>query len=262
MLARLRFAWILGAAPALLMTTSCGFGGGDDYAVTVTWLINGTSPSEELCRLQGVGRVRFTARSSSKRRTLEADCDSTIVSAWDGLRYGGLRTTVSFDFGVPYDYEVQMLDAAGDPIPALGYRDTFEIHYADDLPLELAPLELWDPTRGPIASVFGSWTFDGAQPSATTCAPGDEVAIEVASSTDAAFEDYVEIAQAPCEDGEIDTRDAVLAEGEYVVRYVLFSADDEPLQEIPLADGDQLIPFEVKAPGELVIHHVDFSAAP
>jgi hypothetical protein len=261
MLARLRFAWTLAAATAPVITAGCS--SGHDYAVTVTWLINGTAPSEELCEEQGVERVRFTVRSSSKRRTLETDCDSTIVSGWDGLAYGGLRTTVSFDFGVPYDYEVQMIDSAGNAIPTLGYGDTFQIHYGDELPVELAPLELWDPERSPIASVFGSWSIGGAGPDSASCAlrGATEVAIEIASSTDAAFEDYVEIAHAPCADGVLDTRQPVLAEGEYVVRYVLFSADDEALEEIPLADGDQLIPFSVKQPGELPIDHVDFSAA-
>lgn len=263
MLARLRFAWTLAAAIAPVITTGCSYDSGHDYAVTVTWLINGTAPSEALCEEQGVDRVRFTVRSSSKRRTLEADCDSTVVSGWDGLEYGGLRTTVSFDFGVPYDYEVQMIDSAGNAIPTLGYSDTFQVHYGEDLPVELAPLELWDPTRGPIASVFASWSIGGADPDSTTCARlgAKEVAIEIASSTDAAFEDFIEIAHAPCEDGVLDTRQPVLAEGEYVVRYVLFTADDEVVEEIPLADGDQLIPFSVKQPGELPIDHVDFSVA-
>jgi hypothetical protein len=259
MLARLRFVWTLGAAVALAITTGCSFDGGSDYAVTVTWLINGTSPSEELCESQGVARVRFTVRSPSKRRVLETDCDRSIVSAWDGLRYGGLRTTVSFDYDVSYDYEVQMLDDDGNAIPELGYRDSFEVHYAEDLPLELAPLELWDPTRRPIASVFGSWSLGGAVPTSALCGEADEVAIEVASSTDADFVDYVEIAAAKCADGELDTRAAVLAEGEYVVRYSLYDAQDELLDEVPLVDGDQLIPFVVKEPGVLEIDAVDFS---
>jgi hypothetical protein len=264
MLARLRFAWTLAAATASVLTAGCSFDSGHDYAVTVTWLINGTAPSEELCEEQGVARVRFTVRSSSKRRTLEADCDSSIVSGWDGLSYGGLRTTVSFDYGVPYDYEVQMIDRAGNAIPTLGYEDTFQVHYGDELPVELAPLELWDPERSPIASLFGSWSIGGADPDSASCAlrGATDVAIEIASSTDAAFEDFVEIAFAPCEDGVLDTRQPVLAEGEYVVRYVLFSADGEALEEISLADGDQLIPFSVKQSGELAIDHVDFSAAP
>jgi hypothetical protein len=262
--ARLRFSWILGAALAPLVATGCGYDSGHDYAVTATWLINGTSPSEDLCASQGVDQVRFTVRSPSKRRTLTADCESSIVSAYDGLRYGGVHTTVSFDFGVPYDYEVQMLGEDGEPIPELGYRDTFQVHYGDELPVELRPLELWDPERAPIASVFASWSLDGAAPTSTACARlgADEVAIEIASSTDAAFEDYIEIANAKCEDGELDTQDAVLAEGEYVVRYVLFSAEDEPLQEIPLVDGDALIPFIVKEPGELAIDPVDFGTVP
>jgi hypothetical protein len=264
MLARLRFVWTLAAALAPLIATGCTYDSGHDYAVTVTWLINGTSPSEELCEAQGVAQVRFTVESPSKRRSLTADCDASIVSAYDGLRYGGVHTTVSFDYGVPYDYEVQMLDRDGEAIPELGYRETFQVHFGDELPIELRPLELWDPERAPIASVFASWSIGGAAPTSASCARlgADEVAIEIASSTDATFEDYVEIANGKCADGELDTREPVLGEGEYVVRYVLFSADDEPLQEIPLADGDALIPFIVKQPGELAIDPVDFGTVP
>jgi hypothetical protein len=264
MLARLRFSWTLGAALAPLVATGCSYDSGHDYAVTVTWLINGTSPSEALCEAQGVDQVRFTVRSPSKRRTLTADCEDAIVSAYDGLLYGGVHTTVSFDYGVPYDYEVQMLDEQGQEIPELGYHDTFQVHFGDELPIELRPLELWDPKRAPIASIFASWSLDGAAPTSASCAAlgADEVAIEIASATDAVFQDYIEIANAKCEEGELDTRQPVLGEGEYVVRYVLFSAENEPLQEIPLADGDALISFIVKEPGELAIDPVDFVTVP
>jgi hypothetical protein len=250
----------LSSFAAAWSSAACSFDSGHDYAVTVTWLINGTAPSEELCDAQGVERVRFTVRSPSKRRTLEASCDDRVVLASDGLPYGGFITTQSFDYGVAYDYEVEMLDRAGNPLPDLGYGDTFVVYYGDEVPWALAPLELWDPGRGAIASVFGSWTINGRPPDATSCAAvdADEVAIEVASSTDADFADFHEVAFASCADGELDSREAVLAEGEYVARYVLFSADDTRLQEIPLVDGDQLISHHVFQAGELPIDPVDF----
>jgi hypothetical protein len=258
MLSRSRLAWVLcAAAPA------CGFDSGHDYSTVVTWLINGTAPSPELCEEQGVDRVRFTVRSPSKRRTLEAPCSSQVVLPSDGLSYGGFVTTQAFDYGVSYDYEVEMLDDSGQPIPGLGYSDTYTTYYGDYVPFELAPLELWDPGRSPIASARGSWTFAGAPANNAICAQlgAAEVAIEVASSTDANFEDYYEVAHADCADGVIDSVAPALAEGEYVARYVLFSADDEALQEIPLADGDQLFPFQVDRAGELHFDPVDFDVS-
>ena len=253
-----RFLWA--AAPMLLGSCS----GGHDYAAVVTWLINGTAPSPELCEEQGVDRVRFTVRSPTKRRSLEARCDKQVVLPSDGLAYGGFNTTRSFDYDVSYDYEVEMLDRSGNPIPGLSYSDTFTGHYGQLEPLELRPLELWDPERAPIASARGSWTFAGRPASSAICESlgAAEVAIEVASSTDADFVDFVEIAHADCAAGALDSVDPVLAEGEYVARYVLFTASDEVLQEIPIVDGDALAPFYVFEPGELRFDHVEFDFLP
>ena len=76
----------------------------------------------------------------------------------------------------------------------------------------------------------------------------------MASSTDADFEDSIEIARADCAEGGLDTVSAVLAEGEYLVRYVALDARDNVVDEIVFDDDV----FEVKERGTLDIPKVDF----
>jgi hypothetical protein len=259
---RPRLFWPLACAALASAGGSCSYDAGHDYAVTVTWLINGTAPDQELCDAQGIDRIRFTVHGPNKTHSLEAACKSSVTLASDNLPYGGFISTVAFDFGVSYDYDVEMLDSSGKPVDDLNYSDTFQVLYEDPVPWVLAPLELWDPGREPVASVYGSWTIDGKRPDATSCAQlgAGDVVIDIASSTDADFQDYYELARASCADGAFDSRgDPLLGEGEYVARYVLLDKNDDPLQEIPLVDRDQLIAHVVDEPGELKFDPVDFN---
>jgi hypothetical protein len=241
---------VLGAALGL---AGCSFETGDDFRVTVTWLINGTAPSDALCRENGVDRVRLSVSGPGAERVVEADCDETIY--WDGWSYGGFETTRSFDYGVEYDYRVDMLDSSGRTLPDLGYNDSFKVYYGDEVPWVLAPLELFSP-EGSLAAVSAAWTVDRTKPTSASCAElgAVTVAIDVASSTDENFDDAVEVAHADCSTGAIETVNGVLAEGEYLVRYVALDSDDDVVQEI-IIDGP---PFLVDTRGTLEIPIVDF----
>lgn len=245
-------------AGLLALLSSCGFSSGHDYAVTVTWLINGTAPSLALCQANSVDRIRFTVRTPSKRRTLEAPCESSInltdYDTGDTLPYGGFTSTESFNYEVSYRYEVEMLDSKGNPIKGLSYEDSFQVFYEDEQPWPLRPLELFAPL-GDTAAVDGIWQIAGKDPTTDACAQlgAAEIAIDVASSTDSGFSDPVEVARGSCVDGGIVTDERVLAEGEYFVRYVALSAEGDELAFVELSQV-----YLVDVPGVLQIDGADF----
>jgi hypothetical protein len=247
---------------ALTLGAGCSFGVGSDYAVTVTWLINGTAPSSALCESQGVDRIRFTVLSPGNERSLYADCDSRVTLAVDGLDYGGFVSTSSFSYGVSYRYRVDMVDANGRTVQVeangtledASYTDTFTVDYGDEEPWVLTPLELFSPS-GDLAGISGEWTIDGQKATADGCQKlgAVSVAIDFASSTDLYFDDAVEIANTDCAAGIVFSDGAVLDEGEYNVRYVALNESNEVVGEVI---ADQL--YVVDAPGTLDIETIDF----
>ncbi|HEX6241417.1 MAG TPA: hypothetical protein VFZ61_11005 [Polyangiales bacterium] len=238
----------------LAATTATGCSVDNDYAVTVTWLINGTAPSDSLCRDQGVESVRFTVLGPGDRRTIEAPCTDRLTLD-DGYAYGAFDSTPSFEYGVRYNYRVEMLDRAGRPLPEVSYEDQFTVYAEDYTPFVLAPLELFSPL-GSMAALTAAWGIEGRAASPNDCdrLGATTVAIDVASSTDFDFEQSVEVARADCADGLLETVEGVLAEGEYNVRYVALDADDDLVQEVRLEDEY----YAVDRPGTLDLTGVDF----
>lgn len=249
---RLRFPQVV-LLTALASSGACGFDVGEDYRVTVTWLINGTAPSRALCDENGVDRIRFTVFGPGKERSIEADCAESLTLD-DGYDYGGFDSTRSFEYDVTYRYRVEMLDAAGRPLPDLAYSDSFRVYYGDFTPWVLTPLELYAPA-GRTAAVTGEWTIEGRKANAADCDRLGAVAvgIDFASSTDPDFVDPWEIVRADCAAGIVISEEAVLAEGEYNVRYVALDANDEVIQDVILNDL-----YIVDQPGTLDVQTVDF----
>jgi len=258
----------LSAPPLLLLVftlalAGCRFGIGNDYAVTVTWLINGTAPSAELCRAQGVDRIRFTVHGPGKERALYADCEEQVLLESDGYYYGGFVSTRSFEYDTRYRYSVEMLDRQGNVVQNSGYSDTFEVSWGDELPWVLIPLELFSP-EGTLAGVKGQWTFDRNKADAAACAElgATTIAIDVASATDLDFEDSYEIVRADCATGSVTSDGPVLAEGEYLVRYVALNEEDDVVDEVVIMDTgrnrDLPLLHVVDAPGTLNILPIDF----
>jgi len=244
------------SACLLMFLSSCSTG--QDYAVTVTWLINGTAPSLALCRANGVDKIRFTVQTPSKRRTLESPCESTVSlmdpETGDYLPYGGFITTESFNYEVSYRYEVTMLDRNGAPLPNLSYEDSFQVYADDEQPWPLRPLELFAPL-GELAVLDAQWDIAGSAPTAASCAQlgATEIAIDVASSTDYDFVDPVEVARASCVDGRLVSDGRVLAEGEYWIRYVALDAEERELQFVYAEDL-----YQVSAPTTLQVEAISF----
>lgn len=251
---RLRLPLKLALLTTLAASGACNFEvGSGDYRVTVTWLINGAAPSPDLCRENGVDRIRFTVLSPGKERIIEADCAESLTLD-DGYDYGGFDSTRSFDYGVTYRYSVEMLDSSGRPLRDLAYTDSFKVYYGDYVPWVLDPLELFSP-MGNTAAITGEWTLGGHKANAADCSRlgATTVAIDFASSTDPDFTDPVELASADCATGVVTTDRAVVGEGEYNVRYVLLDANDKIIQDIALDE-----PYFVDRPGTLDVEPVDF----
>jgi hypothetical protein len=195
--------------------------------------------------LQGVARVRFTVRGGDREKSLEADCNERIFLS-DGFDYGGFITNESFDYGRKYTYQVDMLDTRGEVIA--GYSGSFRAEYGDFTPVELPPLELFQPT-GDMAALVGSFEV-GDGPLSETCAQAgiDAVELWVASATDVKFVDPVVIHTADCETGEVGSDEAALAYGDYQVKYVAVDARLNVLQESEefalLVDGEALFTLD------------------
>jgi hypothetical protein len=237
----------------LALGAGCRFGVGNDYDVTVLWLINGIAPTRSLCEAQGVDRIRLTVLSPGKQRSLYADCDEQVLLD-DGYYYGGFVTTASFEYDKTYRYSVEMLDKNGRPLPNLIDTQSFRVGYYDDQPWVLRPLELVAP-EGNLAGLRGSWTIEGQKPNAQSCERlgAESVVIDFASSTDENFENYSEILSADCASGNVVSNGAVLGEGEYLVRYVALDAEGDIVQDVV---ADSL--YVVDEPGTLNIETIDF----
>jgi hypothetical protein len=235
---RSQLLWLVVSA-LLLGFGSTGCGVGNDYSVTVTWLINGTAPNRSLCAAQGVDRIRFTVLGPGEERSLYAECEQQVLLPDDGLYYGGFVSTDSFEFDVTYDYRVEMLDARGLPLPDVGYTDSFRVSYLDSdyLPWVLTPLELFAPAASSpstgLAGVSGTWTLDGRKANPADCdrLGAVSVAIDFASSTDPEFEDSVEILRADCSAGSVISDGTAVLGGEYNVRYVALDENGDVVSE-------------------------------
>jgi hypothetical protein len=225
----------------------------DDYAVTVTWLINGTAPSAALCDDQGVDRVRFTVLGPGPERVIEASCSEQLVLD-DGYPYGAVNSTASFDYDTEYSYRIEMIDGRGRLVQGAFYESTFYVEYGAPEPWVLPPLELFSP-GGTMAALTAAWTIERRDANPADCERlgATRVAIDVASSTDYDFDDPVEVASGDCAEGLIDTVEGVLAEGEYNVRYVALDADDNVVADLYLDEY-----YLVDRPGTLDLAGVDF----
>jgi hypothetical protein len=232
------------AAACSVAATSAGCSE-DGYAVAASWLINGLPPDEASCTLQGVQSVRLTVSSNGREQSLEADCAERIFLS-DGFDYGGFITNESFDYDRNYTYQVDMLDARGEVIA--GYNGSFRAEYGDFTPVELPPLELFQPI-GDVAALVGSFAV-GAGPLSETCALAgiDAVELWMASATDLDFVDPVIVHAADCEAGEVGSDEAALAYGDYQVKYVAVDKELNVLQESEpfalLVDGEALFTLD------------------
>src|SRR3712207_3917462 len=107
-------ALFLASSLAVASLAGCSSSPQGDYQVAVSWLLNGTTPSAEQCREQGVARARFEVWSDNGRKlqTLESNCASVLTLS-DGNDYGGFLTTRAFEWDRSYQFELTLVDASG-----------------------------------------------------------------------------------------------------------------------------------------------------
>jgi hypothetical protein len=217
-----------GLASCLLSLSGCGNPG--DYQVAVSWVINGTTPSVDMCQEHGIARARFEVRSEGGRRKkiLEADCADTIMLS-DGYDYGGFYTSDSFDWDTRYDYTLTLVDAAGKPV-SVPASDSFQLGWDDQADVfELNFLDYVNPV-GRSASLTGEWQFanGSAATVAADCTAANiaRVRIMATSSLDSdTLADAVPVAEADCSAGRFVSNGPVLATGDYLFFYQALRAD-------------------------------------
>lgn len=209
-----------------LLSFAAGCSNEGDYAVAVSWLINGAAPDSAMCQEQGATRARFEVRArGEKTQVLEVDCASTI-ERWveeiqDYAPYGGFISKPSFQWGVQYQYTLSLIDAAGNPVSPPGTGEFF-LRYDEGEIYELDYLD-WLQIEGSSASVRGEWLL-GVGDLATECQTQRVASVEVVafSALDVAFSQGVTVpgTKVPCASGAVRTNGAVLASGYYQFKYV------------------------------------------
>jgi hypothetical protein len=232
------------AVALCLPLAGCAFDPGHDYGVTTTWLLNGAAPDAGRCAELSIDRFKLTMQGPDSPLVLEASCDTTLLI--EGVVYGGFETTVSFDYGVLYDYTVEALDRQGAVL--YSYASSVSALYGDFIPVDLDTLDVFEPS-GSLASYTARWAFDGGD-LAQECAQNGVETVElwITTVTDPSFDFPALLDGAPCAAGEIVSDGKVLASGDYLVRYVALDDRDaptelgEPIEVIVDASGDIALP--------------------
>lgn len=236
------------ASTATLLPTGCGFDPNHDYGVTSTWLLNGSPPDAERCEELGIDTFRLSMDGPGPATKLEADCEETIRIG--ELLYGGFETSVSFDYGVDYDYTVDALDANGKV--AFRYESTITAYYGDFVPVDLDTVDVFAP-EGKTASFVAQWLYtDGDLAADCQRNQVDKVAIWLSSATDPDLFEPVVIGEAPCADGIIESDGKVLARGDYYFQYVSFTDRNA------VAELGEPIPVSITGPQEVVLPRYQF----
>lgn len=230
----------------------CTLGANGDYQVSVGWLINGTTPSVDLCAEQGIARFRFEVRTGGGRvlKTVEADCASTIRRE-DGSTYGGFLSTASFDWETDYFYALTPVDAQGKAISPPAEGD-FVVRYDEYDTWELAYMDLLRPL-GSVASVAGEWRVGNGTDLAAACAAQDikTVRIFASSALDEKLVEAVELGSAACSEGKYASNAKVLARGFYNFFYEAVSSGGssvsvgDPIQVLVDGPKDVVLPREL-----------------
>jgi hypothetical protein len=214
-------ASLLAFASSSLALAGCG-SGTDDYAVVVSYVVNGLAPTQEECAFQGIKSVRLTVESGATRKSVESACGESTVFLDDGYEYGGFVTTEWFEFGALYRYQLDMIGVDGQVlIPGSG---TFAADYYDVTPAQLPTLDFFAPRTpgGEIATVTGSFTVGAGGDLAQSCAVAgiNRVELWVYSVLDGTGEYYDRALYAPCETGTLDSGTPLLNPGDYFISYV------------------------------------------
>ncbi len=237
---------------ASLGLTACG-AGDNDYAVIVSYVVNGLAPTSEECALQGIKLVRLSIDSGTRTRTLESECGESSIFLDDGYEYGGFRTNQWFEYGVLYRYELEMIGVNGEVlIPGSG---TFVADYGNVTPVILPTLDFFAPRTpgGEIATVTGAFSVGETPDLAQACADAgiNRVELWVYSVFDEAGEYYDRVLYTPCDAGTLDSGTPLLNRGDYWISYVALNYTSEA--QFVVVEESEAIPVQVLEPGNVAL---------
>jgi len=236
----------------------CG-SGHDDYAVIVSYVVNGLAPTADECAIQGIKSVRLTIDSGSRTRTIESACGESTIFLDDGYEYGGFRTTPWFEYGVLYRYELEMLGANGEVlIPGSG---TFVADYLDVTPVTLPTLDFFAPRTpgGEIATVTGSFSVGTNPDLAQACADAgiNRVELWVYSVFDEQGEYYDRALYTSCDAGTLNSGTPLLNPGDYWISYVALNYTSET--QFVVVEESEAVSVQVLQPGNVDLAPYQFA---
>ena len=184
---------------------------GSDATIEARWTIDGATPTAANCAELGVDRVRVAFYDSVDAyydTTLEASCAAGVIAPSAPVLAAGT-------------YSVRVEAWRGSEIVGSGNMQTVTATLGGHVRLadtDFTAGGSFDP-RGDDASVSGSWTLEGAAPTAASCsALGiDRVRLVFLNGATPYLDTTFEAA---CEAGGFDTRpERVLRAGNYTVRF-------------------------------------------
>lgn len=244
---------------AALSLNLVGCNDSQDYAVTVSWAVNGLAPTQAECDFHGIKSVRLTIPDGARNRTIEGDCARSLFLT-DGYQYGGFVSTKFFEYGSVYTYNLDMIGTNGEIITQAS--GTFIAHYSDETPVELPTLDYFAPLAlgGEIATVTGSYAIAGNADLAQACATAgiNRVELWVYSVLDFNYEYPVRALYAPCEAGTLDSGTPLLNPGDYYVSYVALNYVSE--DSFTVVDESDLLSVYVEQPGSVQLDPWTFLA--
>jgi len=227
-------------------STGCTLGPSGDYQVAVSWLINGTTPTADLCAEQRIARFRFEVRTGGGRvlKTHEADCAST-TRLGDGFEYGGYLSSAFFEWETEYFYTLTPVDASGNALSDSA-ESSFSLYYGEGDIYDLVPLDFLQPV-GSVASLAGEWSIGSnlVDDLVSACARRGikTVRMMASSGLDKELLDAVQLGEAPCGDGKFASGTNVLARGSYNFFYEAVSTGDST---VAISEATQILVADAK----------------
>ncbi|MFT3927996.1 MAG: hypothetical protein QM778_36045 [Myxococcales bacterium] len=252
---RLRLALVFFAWASL---AAVGCSSTDDYAVVVSWAVNGFAPSADDCDFYGIQSVRLTVQDGARKRTIEGDCGRTLTLS-DGYPYGGYVSTEWFVYGSVYSYQLDMIGTHGESL--INAEGTFVADYGDVTPVELPTLDFFAPRApgGEIATVTGSFSVGTGELAQDCAAAGiNRVELWVYSVLDFDFEYPDRALFTTCDTGALDSGTPLLNAGDYQVTYVALNYTSETNYTV-VQESDP-IPVLVEQAGAVQLPAVSFTA--
>ncbi|MEM9067656.1 MAG: hypothetical protein AAGE52_04095 [Myxococcota bacterium] len=197
---------------------------GGDVSVAGSWTINGAAADAISCDAAGIATVQLFV------------CDAIDGSCFDGAEINAPCANGAFNTGpllVPDFYALQWaaFDASGFEVGRGGWQEVTAL--AGDTISTSVNFEMDMPLEGTLA---GSWSINGFQADATTCADFGVTTIRLNAALDSAGADVFRSFDIPCANGSFDSRDTIgdptLPAGTYYTEWFALDAGGAVLAQM------------------------------